>query len=150
MSKKEEEKKQEGAAAKKDEKSLLPQDELVSNRCVNLNFLNLIITFQSEEDQLLKDKLELCVTRLSDSSAGLREKALNTIKEDVATATASMTSVPKPLKFMMPQYEALVKIYNDYTNNDQFKVSIGLKYFELIIKRTIWHPFYFFLTKIYN
>ena len=72
---------------------------------------------------MLKDKLELCVLRLSDTNAGLRDKALQTIKEDVATATASMTSVPKPLKFMTPQYENLTKCYNDYVNNDSFKVS---------------------------
>ena len=50
----------------------------------------------------MKDKLELCVTRLSDASEPLRKKALDMIKEDIRGATASMTSVPKPLKFMTP------------------------------------------------
>ena len=53
----------------------------------------------------MKDKLELCVVRLSDSNAGLRLKALETIKDDVAGSTSSMTAVPKPLKFMTPLYE---------------------------------------------
>ena len=72
----------------------------------------------------MKDKLELCVTRLSDSNEGLRKKALDMIKTDIRGATSSMTSVPKPLKFMTPQYEKLTKAYNDYTKNDSFKVSI--------------------------
>ena len=80
----------------------------------------------------MKDKLELCVLRLSDSSAGLREKALETIKDDVASATSSMTSVPKPLKFMTPQYEALTECHKNYTNNDSFKVSLNLHKFILI------------------
>ena len=58
----------------------------------------------SEEDQALKEKLELCVKRLSDKEAGLRQNALEMIKTEVAGATSSMTSVPKPLKFLTPLY----------------------------------------------
>ena len=73
---------------------------------------------------MLKDKLDLCVLRLSYSNAGLRAKALETIKTDVAGATSSMTSVPKPLKFMTPKYKALTECYKNYHNNDTFKVCI--------------------------
>ena len=42
------------------------------------------------------------------------------IKDEVAGATSSMTSVPKPLKFMTPLYEKLVEAYNAYGQNDDF------------------------------
>jgi 26S proteasome regulatory subunit N1 len=90
---------------KKNAKDTLPQDEL------------------TEEDQALKEKLELCVERLTDSDAGLRKNALSMIKEEVCGATTSMTSVPKPLKFLTPLYDKLVEAYNKQTANDDFKVS---------------------------
>jgi len=61
----------------------------------------------SEEDVALKEKLELCVERLSDTDAGLRQTALDMIKAEVAGATSSMTAVPKPLKFLTPLYKKL-------------------------------------------
>lgn len=65
----------------------------------------------------------MCVERLSDSDAGLRGKALDMIKEEVAGATSSMTSVPKPLKFLTPLYKQLIEAYEKHQANDQFKVS---------------------------
>ena len=45
------------------------------------------------------------------------------IKTEVAGATSSMSSVPKPLKFMVPMYERLTETYSKYTTDDRFKVS---------------------------
>lgn len=45
------------------------------------------------------------------------------IKEEVAGATSSMSSIPKPLKFMSPQYDKLKSIYEAYKMVDKFKVS---------------------------
>lgn len=45
------------------------------------------------------------------------------IKDEVAGATASMTSVPKPLKFMTPLYKKLVESFEAYKASDDFKVS---------------------------
>lgn len=78
---------------------------------------------QNEEDQALKDKLELCVERLSDRDAGLRQKAYDMIKTEITEATTSMTSVPKPLKFLTPMYDKLTTAYKNYTGTDSFKVS---------------------------
>jgi hypothetical protein len=39
------------------------------------------------------------------------------IKQEVAGATSSMTSVPKPLKFMTPLYPKLKKIMEDLKND---------------------------------
>ena len=86
------------------------------------NYTNKIL-IQSEEDQALKDKLELCVERLSDKEAGIRQNALEMIKTEVAGATSSMTSVPKPLKYMSPMYKKLVEIHTNHREGDKFKVS---------------------------
>ena len=66
----------------------------------------------SEEDQELKDKLDLCVLRLSEvgerpDAAALAPAAVRSLAEEVRTSTTSMTSVPKPLKFLRPHYASL-------------------------------------------
>jgi 26S proteasome regulatory subunit N1 len=66
----------------------------------------------SEEYQELKDKLDLCVLRLSEvgerpDAAALAPAAVRSLAEEVRTSTTSMTSVPKPLKFLRPQYASL-------------------------------------------
>jgi 26S proteasome regulatory subunit N1 len=66
----------------------------------------------------LKEKLELCVERLGDTNATLREQALEMIKKEVSEATSSMTSVPKPLKFLTSLYGKLTDTYNKYSAND--------------------------------
>ena len=48
-------------------------------------------------------------------------KALEMIKDEVCGATTSMTSVPKPLKFLTPLYEKLTEIYKNYGGADAFK-----------------------------
>jgi 26S proteasome regulatory subunit N1 len=72
----------------------------------------------SEEDQALKEKLELCVERLADSNATLRDQALEMIKKEVSESTSSMTSVPKPLKFLTGLYSKLTETYNKYSAED--------------------------------
>ena len=89
----------------------------------------MLLIFQSAEDQELKEKLELCVERLSDTQEGLRSQALEMIKTEVAGATSSMTAVPKPLKFLTPLYKKLVEIYEKYTKADDFKVSSLTKFY---------------------
>lgn len=67
----------------------------------------------SEEDAELKERLDTCVDvviNVGDEAAvtvPLRAKALDTIVRELRTATASMTSVPKPLKFLRRHYDAL-------------------------------------------
>jgi 26S proteasome regulatory subunit N1 len=73
----------------------------------------------------LKEKLELCVERLTDKEAGLRQQAVDMIKTEVSGATSSMTSVPKPLKFMTPLYTKLTDCYKAYKTNDDFKKQLS-------------------------
>ena len=65
----------------------------------------------SEEDQELKANLELMVERTGDSSPDVQSAALDNIAREIRTATTSMTSVPKPLKFLRPHYAVLKAIY---------------------------------------
>jgi len=90
-----------------------------------LYVLTIILIYQNEEDQSLKEKLELCVERLSDNEAGLRDNALEMIRVEVIGATSSMSSVPKPLKFMTPLYSKLTETYDKHSSEDRFKVSKG-------------------------
>ncbi len=45
------------------------------------------------------------------------------IKAEVSGATSSMSSIPKPLKFMSPLYEKLKEKFASYAMVDNFKVS---------------------------
>ena len=76
----------------------------------------------SEEDQELKERLETCVTTVINTEAEaavtipLRLKALDVIVEELRNATSSMTSVPKPLKFLRPYYGALKDLHGRLLN----------------------------------
>jgi len=61
----------------------------------------------SDEDKLLKEELELCVTRLGEVDSNLWGLALTSMTELIRASTTSMTSVPKPLKFMIPHFDQM-------------------------------------------
>ena len=85
----------------------------------------------SEEDKALKERLETCVSTLTGKpienaedapssvevqpveqekpSTLIQLKALQIITTELRSATSSMTSVPKPLKFLHPHYDDLVQ-----------------------------------------
>merc|ERR550539_2113643 len=65
----------------------------------------------SEEDKKLKEELELCVTRLQEPDQKLYAGALECMRKLIRASTTSMTSVPKPLKFMIPHYETMKTVY---------------------------------------
>jgi 26S proteasome regulatory subunit N1 len=44
----------------------------------------------------------------------LYKSALEAIKDSIKTSTSSMTAVPKPLKFLRPHYEPMVKLYEEW------------------------------------
>lgn len=87
----------------------------------------------SDEDRELKERLETCVatvirknstntaegfnaTTTDDDDIALRAQALTVLVTELRTATASMTSVPKPLKFLRPHYGALKEYYTSNTD----------------------------------
>jgi len=77
----------------------------------------------SEEDKELKERLETCVSTLVNENnedsvtIPIRLKALDVIVTELRSATSSMTSVPKPLKFLRPKFEVL-KTYYASINGD--------------------------------
>ena len=75
----------------------------------------------SEEDQNLKNELEMLVTRLRESDKNLYIPALNAMKDFIKTSTSSMTAVPKPLKFLMPHYADLVSAFESWPEGDEKK-----------------------------
>ncbi|OWP06475.1 hypothetical protein B2J93_9248 [Marssonina coronariae] len=68
----------------------------------------------SEEDQQLKSELDMLVERLTESDTTLYKSALEAIKDSIKTSTSSMTAVPKPLKFLRPHYEPMIKLYEGW------------------------------------
>jgi len=58
----------------------------------------------SEEDQVLKEKLELCLDRLGERDIKMRDFSYAEMIKEVQGATTSVTSVPKPLKFLSMHY----------------------------------------------
>ena len=63
----------------------------------------------SDEDLKLKEGLEEMVARLADPSAVAA--AIESVGKEIRTSTTSMTSVPKPLKFLRPHFEAMKAAY---------------------------------------
>ena len=61
----------------------------------------------SSEDLELKANLELMVVRAADVDAGVAKLALEGLRKEIRSSTASMTAVPKPLKFLRPHYDTL-------------------------------------------
>ena len=74
----------------------------------------------SEEDKELKERLETCVTTVRDKSlqTPLRMQALEVIVTELRTSTSSMTSVPKPLKFLRPHYDDLKTLYTPLSTEE--------------------------------
>lgn len=73
----------------------------------------------SEEDLALKTKLEGLVEEIETCGEERKKAALEVMRTEIRNATTTMTSVPKPLKFLRPHYERLKQIHEatpDSTN----------------------------------
>lgn len=76
----------------------------------------------SEEDRELKERLETCVSTLINEAnetsvtPPIRLKAMEVIVTELRSATSSMTSVPKPLKFLRPKFDVLKKYYGSISD----------------------------------
>lgn len=51
---------------------------------------------------------------MKESDTSLYQPALESLRTLIRTATASMTSVPKPLKFLRPHYPELQELYDKW------------------------------------
>uniref|UniRef100_A0A8I6YQX6 26S proteasome non-ATPase regulatory subunit 2 homolog n=1 Tax=Hordeum vulgare subsp. vulgare TaxID=112509 RepID=A0A8I6YQX6_HORVV len=75
----------------------------------------------SEEDRELKARLEECVERAQSPDPRLRVEAIDTLRKEIRAATSSMTSVPKPLKFLRAHYGTLKAYFPRMRNPVQKK-----------------------------
>ncbi|KAI8488617.1 26S proteasome non-ATPase regulatory subunit 2 [Branchiostoma belcheri] len=66
----------------------------------------------SEDDKLLQEELTMLVERLAESNTKLYKPALESLRKMIRESTSSMTSVPKPLKFLRPHYNTLKTVYD--------------------------------------
>ncbi|XP_077986315.1 26S proteasome non-ATPase regulatory subunit 2-like [Glandiceps talaboti] len=66
----------------------------------------------SEEDKQLQEELNMLVERLVESNEKLYKPALEQLRTQIRASTSSMTSVPKPLKFLRPHYGTLKEVYD--------------------------------------
>ncbi|POV97918.1 hypothetical protein PSHT_14318 [Puccinia striiformis] len=74
----------------------------------------------SEEDTALKEELEMLVQRLKESDRQLYKPTLEMLRSLIRTSTSSMTSVPKPLKFLRPHFGDLVRIFYSWGSRDDY------------------------------
>jgi 26S proteasome regulatory subunit N1 len=91
----------------------------------------------SEEDQQLKDELEMLVTRLSEKDSTLYKAALESMRTLIRSSTTSMTSVPKPLKFLRPHYEALCALHEQWPASE-VKASFCITHSSYLLCRNSW------------
>ncbi|XP_012937202.1 26S proteasome non-ATPase regulatory subunit 2 [Aplysia californica] len=65
----------------------------------------------SEEDKQLQDELNMLVERLTEPNQKLYPAALESLRTQIRASTTSMTSVPKPLKFLRPHYDTIKGVH---------------------------------------
>eukprot|EP00795_Rhopilema_esculentum_P012677 gene12677-3387_t len=80
----------------------------------------------SEEDKQLQDELNMLVERLSEQDVSLHKPALEALRTQIKASTSSMTSVPKPLKFLRVHLSTLKTLHEGWTDhsNKQFLSDI--------------------------
>lgn len=61
---------------------------------------------------------------VQESDTSLYKPSLEAIKDSIKTSTSSMTAVPKPLKFLRPHYEPMIKLYEEWPASDD-KTSLA-------------------------
>ncbi|KAJ1968583.1 proteasome regulatory particle base subunit, partial [Dimargaris xerosporica] len=69
----------------------------------------------SEEDQQLVNELEMLLERLKEPNTSLHQPALESLRTIIRTSTSSMTSVPKPLKFLRPHYDSMTELFDSWS-----------------------------------
>lgn len=79
----------------------------------------------SEEDLELKKNLELMLERAKDSDAGVQRTALEGIAREIRESTTSMTSVPKPLKFLRSHYKEMKDLYESIPAQNRNKPALA-------------------------
>jgi 26S proteasome regulatory subunit N1 len=61
----------------------------------------------TEEDKAMQEELNMLVDRLEEPKKELHKPALEQLRSYIRSSTSSMTSVPKPLKFLRTHFDRL-------------------------------------------
>ena len=77
--------------------------------------------------KFIRDELTLCVERLKEDDAKLYEASLNIMREKIRSSTSSLTSVPKPLKFLRNHFDSLKEVHTKLS-----KLDFKIRFFENI------------------
>lgn len=105
----------------------------------------------SEEDRELKERLETCVSTVINENneenvtIPIRLTALDVIVTELRTATSSMTSVPKPLKFLRPHFASIKTLYKTFEqstdlDNDTLELRARLADVLAVLAMTMGKP----------
>lgn len=65
----------------------------------------------NEEEKELKKNIDDMVNALFDSDSTIQINAFNLLRQEIINSTGSMTSIPKPLKFLRTHYERIKEEY---------------------------------------
>ncbi|KAJ2452192.1 proteasome regulatory particle base subunit, partial [Coemansia sp. RSA 2337] len=80
----------------------------------------------SEEDQQLVSELEMIVERLKESSVDIHRSAMENLNNIIRSTTSSMTSVPKPLKYLKGHYATLAELYEAWSDERNKKALASI------------------------
>ena len=87
----------------------------------------------SAEDEALKSKLDELVKSVLDADyAKVGQAALASLKNEIRSATASMTSVPKPLKFLKEHYATIKAFYTKLSADSASEAAMLRAYSDLM------------------
>eukprot|EP00298_Acanthocystis_sp_HF-20_P013231 c20264_g1_i1.p1 GENE.c20264_g1_i1~~c20264_g1_i1.p1 ORF type:complete len:881 (-),score=326.51 c20264_g1_i1:17-2659(-) len=75
------------------------------------------------EDLKLKEEIELLATRATDEIEEIQTQALNTLGNYIKEAVGTMSSIPKPLKFLRPHFQTLKEKYETIENKNKQKLA---------------------------
>ena len=89
-------------------------------RCAHLQLL-----MQTKEDKELKARLDAALEQIQSTDEDEVAAAVDILADDIRKATSSMTSVPKPLKFLSPHYDTLREIYTSMEEYNPVKAPLA-------------------------
>ena len=72
-----------------------------------------VVNKLTEEEEQLKKNIEDMVKGLLDEDLCIKQNAYNLLKGEITNSTGTMTSIPKPLKFIRDCYKSIKEKYDE-------------------------------------
>ena len=76
----------------------------------------------SEEEAEYKKNIEEMLNGMFDQDIDLKRNAFNLLKKEITTSSGSITSIPRPLKYLQGSFQKLREAYNNDQNSEAKKV----------------------------